>query len=91
MSNPEDLNEHSVDEIYNHLIKDLDYNLNYNLNERPFPMDGISCITNTTMENVLKQLSSSQCRIDFDEERVKRIFNLAISVFDEFSKGNDSF
>ena len=45
MSNPEDLNEHSVDEIYNHLIKDLDYNLN----ERPFPMDGISCITNTTI------------------------------------------
>ena len=87
MSNPEDLNENSVDEIYNHLIKDLDYNLN----ESPFPMDGISCITNTTMENVLKQLSSSQCRIDFDEERVKRIFDLAISVFDEFSKGNDSF
>ena len=87
MSNPEDLNEHSVDEIYNHLIKDLDYNLN----ERLFPMDGISCITNTTMENVLNQLSSSQCRIDFDEERVKRIFDLAISVFDEFSKGNDSF
>ena len=87
MSNPEDLNEHSVDEIYNHLIKDLDYDLN----ERPFPMDGISCITNTTMENVLNQLSSSQCRIDFDEVRVKRIFDLAICVFDEFSKGNDSF
>ena len=90
MSNPENFDEHLNydldtnldDDPYSHLIKDLGLHL---------PMQEISCITNTTMDHVLNELSSSEYRIDFDEERVKRIFNLAINAFDEFSKDEDSF
>jgi hypothetical protein len=66
-------------------------NLDNHRNENPDSSEHLSCVVNTTMNNVLSELSNSEYRIDFDEERVKRIFNLAINVFDEFHEDEDSF